>query len=378
MSEGAKESVMAEAIDSLSACSRLAFDTESDAFFRYDERVCLMQFSDDDRDYLYDPLEWGMPDEWRALLESRDRTIILHGGDFDVLSLRRDFDLKMGRLFDTLVAARCLGLTAFGLSSLLKSELDVSISKSEQRSDWGRRPLTDKQIAYARQDTVHLFRLVDQLTAKLVDMDRMQWVEEDCEILRHREPAQRVFDEEGWRKIKGSKTLGDTGRKIIRAVFVWREAEAKKLNRSPFRVIGSDGILAIAQAAEKNGSKIVGQLHKIRGVSSRLNQRGLREAIEQGLSGEPVLAVRPRRESAEGQKSRRPKDSEVKQRLVRLKEARNAVAKPLGLETSFLVSGTILERIAREPPSEARTMLDNSGLTKWRSELLRSDLWSAL
>jgi len=369
---------MSEALDTLSDCQRLAFDTESDAFYRYDERVCLMQFSDNDSDYLYDPLAWGLSDGWRELLESKDRTIVLHGGDFDVLSLRRCFDLKMGRLFDTMIAARCLGITSFGLSSLLKSELNIQISKSEQRSDWGRRPLTDKQIAYARQDTAHLFQLADLLQEKLERADRTAWVAEDCEILRHREPAERTFDEEGWRKIKGAKELPDVGRKIVRAVYIWREAEAKKLNRSPFRVIGTDGILGLGRAAAKNGRKMVGQLHKIPGVSSRLNHRGIRDAIKQGFDGDEVPVNRPWRPMPEGKKPRRPKDNEAKQRLSRLKEARNTRANNMGLEPSFLVSGSVLERIAREPPPDKSSMVEISGLTTWRSALLDADLWSAL
>ena len=369
---------MAEAIDSLSACDRLAFDTESDAFYRYDERVCLMQFSDEQSDYLFDPLAWGLPDSWRSLLSSKDRTIFLHGGDFDVLSLRRCFDLRLGNIFDTMIAARCLGITAFGLSTLLKNELGIHISKSEQRSDWGRRPLTPKQIAYARQDTTHLFQLADLLIDKLKAAKRLEWVAEDCEVLRHRTPTEKTFDEESWRKIKGAADLSEPGRKVVRSVFIWREQQAKAMNRAPFRVLGSDGIMGIGRAAAKNGRKIVGQLHDIRGVSSRINQRGLRDAIKSGFNGEPVPAARPRRKNDEEYKPRKPKDPEAKQRLARLKGARNACAVDLKLEPSFLISGAVLERIARDPPADSQQMDALTGITKWRSELLNADLLSVL
>jgi ribonuclease D len=369
---------MAMALDSLAACDRLAFDTESDSFYRYDERVCLMQFSDNSADYLFDPLTWGLPDAWRALLASKGRTIVLHGGDFDVLSLRRCFDVTLGRVFDTLIAARCLGMTAFGLSTLLKSELDIHISKSEQRSDWGHRPLSTKQIAYARQDTAHLFQLADLLTERLTQAGRMSWVEQDCEVLRHRIPAVRSFDEEGWRKIKGATDLSEPGRQVVRAVYVWRETQAKTLNRAAFRVMGNEGILGIGRAAAKNGRKIVGQLHDIRGVSSRLNQRTLREAIKAGFSGPPVSAVRPKRSSPGAQKDRKSRDPDVKQRLSRLKAARNTCAEKVGLEPSFLISGSVLERIAKEPPTDSAALGALSGITKWRSELLNEDLLSAL
>ena len=378
INETASESLIDRTIDSLSASDKLAFDTESDSFYRYQERVCLMQFSDQTRDYIYDPLSHGLAPKLRSILESSHRTVLLHGGDFDVLSMRRDFDLKFGKLFDTLIAARCLGITSFGLASLLESVLGIKISKSEQRSDWGRRPLTQKQINYARQDTAHLLRLADGLSERLDKLGRLSWVAEDCELLRQREPRPKHFDPNGWRKLRGASGLEPIARKVVYRLYLWREKEAKSRNRAPFRVISNEVIIDIGRLAQENPKNCLSHLRKIKGISAKMNLDGLRRAVDQGLRATeipPVTAPRKRTESKYRPKLREP---DVKQRLSKLKEARKKCAERVNLEPSFLVSGAVLEEIARLPPSSVGELLKQAKLTNWRSALLSTELWSAL
>src|SRR5690349_13948152 len=97
-------------VDSLIGEPRLALDTESDPFHRYFEKVCLIQLSIPSADFVVDPLALGLPPALRAALEDPARTIVMHGADYDVRSLRRSFDLVLGRVFDTLIAASCLGV----------------------------------------------------------------------------------------------------------------------------------------------------------------------------------------------------------------------------------------------------------------------------
>ena len=100
-----------------------------------------------------------------------------------MLSLRRDFGLILGSLFDTMLAARFLGRPALGLQALAGGELGVRIEKDEQRSDWGSRPLSRQQIDYARQDTQHLLPLADRLSHELDVRGRLSWVLEECALL---------------------------------------------------------------------------------------------------------------------------------------------------------------------------------------------------
>ena len=153
-----------EALDHIRAEPWLALDTESDPFHRYFERVCLIQLSTRTRDFVFDPLEFeGIPGVLADIVGDVARTVVLHGAESDVRALKQSFRLTVGTIFDTQLAARFLGKEKTGLKDLLDVELGVKIDKGEQRSNWGRRPLTESQIAYARQDTRHLLPLAERL-----------------------------------------------------------------------------------------------------------------------------------------------------------------------------------------------------------------------
>src|SRR4029453_5331053 len=88
---------------------------------------------------------------------------ILHGADYDVTTLKRDFGFRFASLFDTMIAARFLGLPEVGLQAVARAELGVELSKESQKDDWSRRPLTPVQEAYALADVQHLIPLHTRL-----------------------------------------------------------------------------------------------------------------------------------------------------------------------------------------------------------------------
>src|SRR5512138_3669337 len=132
----------------------IAFDTESNSFHVYRERVCLLQVSTRTADFVVDPLAVDPAPLGAVLCDGRET--VLHGADYDVRCLRREWGWRLPRLFDTMAAARRLGRTGLGLSALVEAQFGVRLSKAFQRSDWGHRPLTRQQIAYAALDTRYL------------------------------------------------------------------------------------------------------------------------------------------------------------------------------------------------------------------------------
>jgi len=365
-----------KAVDSLAAFSALAIDTEADSFYRYHERVCLLQISTPGTDLLVDPLSVGLPASLRALLEDPARLWVLHGGDFDVLSLNRDFDLKFGRLFDSMFAARFLGLPGFGLAAVLESELGVTIKKTSQRSDWGRRPLTKEQIDYAREDTAHLLPLVEVLRVKLRDIGRLHWVEEECELLRHRVPTPKVFDPDGWWKIKGVKSLGEPGRRAARAAYLWRDRLADRKNRAPFRVLGNDAILAAANAVDRDGPEVLDRLDRIRGIPKRFDTRGLATSIREGLATTDPIDRRPKGKNDRPRKLQL--DANGKTRLNAVKKVRDSSASELMLDPGLLLPTALAEAIACDHPRDVTALSAVKGMTSWRIEALATPLLEAL
>jgi ribonuclease D len=363
-------------LDSLAAEPRLALDTESDSFHRYFEKLCLVQFSTPGLDVFLDPLEEGLPDAVRALLEAPDRVLVVHAAEGDVRALRRAFGLTLGRIFDSAVAAALLGAPARGLKALLEAELQVVIDKSEQRSDWARRPLARAQLDYARQDTRWLLPLADRLAERLDASGRLPWHDEECELLRARTFEDRPFDPEGWRRLPGARTLGARGRRALRGMFLWRDALARELDRAPFRVAHNEAMSAAAARFDREGPAEAMRRQVPALASAGPARERLGVALEEALGGPDPGKDAPAR-STPGPASP-PLDAAAKARLERCRAFRVQQAAALGLDPGLLLPGAALERLAREPPADLGDLARVGALTRWRVELLGAGLLDAL
>ncbi len=365
---------VARHLEHLAAQPRLALDTESDPFHRYYEKICLLQISSDTEDFFFDPLEHGLPDPIRALFTDRERTIVMHGADYDVRALKHSFGLALVRVVDTGLCAQFLGRTNTGLKALLEEELSVVIDKGEQRSDWGRRPLTDEQLRYARQDTMHLLELADRLLEKLDALGRRHWLEEECASLLTREPVEKVFDPDAWRKIKGAKSLQKRGRQVLASLYRWREAVAQEADRPAFRVLRSEAMVRLATQIDRQGRITPKQLKATKIVPNWIDRERVLEAIEAGLEGPVPDARGPRKRGAPGI----PHTSKSKARLEALKKGRVEWAKALGMDPGFLVSSAVLESIAKRGPEDEGALSAVGGMTRWRMEAIGPAILSAL
>jgi len=230
----------------LRTADRVAIDTEADSLHHYYEKICLIQLSFDDKHYLVDPLA---DLDIKPLIEVlKHKPLILHGADYDLRMFKTHYDLTpQATVFDTMLAAQLLGLEKLGLSDLLNDLLGVTITKSGQKSDWSRRPLTPKQIDYAVEDTTYLLSLADILNQKLKKLQRVEWHQESCQQLVKTTSTQKpnVDHDRIWR-IKGSSTLQPAELNLLKHIWHWRQKQAQKANLPPFRILHNSQIIHIA------------------------------------------------------------------------------------------------------------------------------------
>ncbi|HEY2627174.1 MAG TPA: hypothetical protein VGI41_10550, partial [Candidatus Udaeobacter sp.] len=114
----ASASQLAELLPQFEKADRVAVDTEADSLHCYREKLCLLQISLPGRDYVVDPLAGVDLAPLCATLERKE--IVLHGADFDLRLLRRGLNFTAQRLFDTVIAARLLGIREFSLAALIE------------------------------------------------------------------------------------------------------------------------------------------------------------------------------------------------------------------------------------------------------------------
>jgi ribonuclease D len=341
---------------------RIAFDTESASFHRYTDRVYLIQVSTDRETALVDPLALADLSPLGALLADERIETVFHDADYDLRVLDRDYGFRARRVFDTRIAAQLLGEPAVGLAALLEKYLGVTLDKKLQRADWSIRPLTPAMIAYAAADTMHLPRLRDLLAGKLEAAGRWTWAQEEFaqrEDLRWTAPP----SEEGYLRIKGAKLLPRRSQAVLRAVHLWREQVAQGLDRSPFRVMPNEALLAVARSVPQSRE----QLQAVGGLPTSLATRygdQLLAAISRGLATPlDTLAVPERR-------PRERPDAAQEACFERLKQLRNRRAQELGLEPGVICPNGALQAIARAAPRQREELAEMVDVRRWQIEAL--------
>jgi ribonuclease D len=278
----ADPAALAALVERLRAEPVVALDTESNSFHVYRERVCLLQLSTRTGDFVVDPLSVDASPLGAVLCDGRET--VLHGADYDVRCLRREYGWRLPRLFDTMAAARRLGREGLGLSALVEAQFGVRLSKVFQRADWGKRPLTGDQLTYAALDTHYLLPLYDGLASELSSRGALDEARREFDRIAAAEFRERVFDPEGWRRLKGARDLDAPGRTVLRALWIAREERARAADRPPFKVLAEQTMLELARRRPADDDA----LSRIPGVTPSVLRRmgpSLRAALDAAGSG---------------------------------------------------------------------------------------------
>src|SRR4030066_277559 len=149
----------------LSCEDSFALDIEADSLHNYEGKVCLIQISTREENYIIDVLKLPDLEPLRPVLFDDRIEKVLHGADYDIRMLAKDYGMEIRNLFDTMIAGQILGLKGLGLAALLNDYFKVNIDKGLQKADWSRRPLSKEMLSYAALDTAHLLSLRALLAA---------------------------------------------------------------------------------------------------------------------------------------------------------------------------------------------------------------------
>ena len=339
-----------ELIAALALHDRVAVDTEADSLHCYREKLCLLQISVPGGDFIVDPLANVDLMPLRDVLAEKE--IVLHGADYDLRLLRRNLNFVPRRIFDTVIAARLVGLREFSYAALVKRYFDIELVKGSQKANWAQRPLSKKMEEYARNDTRYLLSLAEQLETELDRHQRLDWFRQSCQRALDQAAIDRERDlDEAWR-ISGAGALRGRSSAVLRELWNWREREAEAADRPPFHILQNRELIF---SAEKFAH---GETPDYKHFSDR-RRRAFREAAERGMSlPEKNWPVRPKRSGT------RP-TAEVIKRTEKLRSNRDHAAKELHIETSFIAPRASLEAIAADS-SRADALL-----VPWQKELIK-------
>jgi ribonuclease D len=347
--------------------SVVAVDTESDSLYSYFEKVCLIQFSTPKSDYLVDPLNVdisGLDDFFAASTIQK----VFHAAEYDILSLKRDYEFTFANLFDTMLAAKILGWQRFGLGTILEERFGIKLDKRFQRYNWGRRPLSKQALDYARLDTHFLLSLRKVQITELTQQKRLQEATEAFERQTQVEPTPKVFDPDDFWRVKGCKDIVPQKQAILRELFIMRDKIARKIDRPPFKVMNDATLLRLAEAQPETHQT----LQEMKGLNDtllRYNSRDILQAIQTGQTAPPPQYVRAN--------NHRPDDKTLA-RYETLRQWRNNLATERGVEPDVIVGNETLMDIARRNPKTPKALAKIKSLGQWQGETYGEALLTVL
>ncbi len=227
-------------------------------------------------------------DDWSPLAElmsDPDTTKILHDAQQDLNILHRVCGGLPKNIFDTQRTSGFVGLSStISLSELLKSLLRIRLAKSETRSDWTARPLSDAQVKYAKEDVIHSVDLMLKIMKKAEELGRADWIKDEMRIYEEESLYGETDPDTEMPRVRGSGSLTRQQRDMLRALGAWRELKARRRNLPRHFVLSDDAIISLVKRPPGKPEDI----RPMKGLSERSakrNRSALWEAIERGRSG---------------------------------------------------------------------------------------------
>lgn len=228
---------------------RCVLDLEADSLHRYREKLCLIQYGDAEGVEIIDPL--AIEDMRPFAMWLQETRVWMHGADYDMNLLQKAYGVLPALILDTQIAARLLGFEQFGLAALVEHFFGITLSKKNQKADWGQRPIPPGMLEYAQGDVAYMLEMADKLVADLQRLGRYDWFIESCEWnLRRGRERFSASQADAWR-IKGSGKLDRRGLAALRTLWRWRAAEAEAWDRPSYMVCSNEDLLHWSQQLQE-------------------------------------------------------------------------------------------------------------------------------
>jgi ribonuclease D len=330
----------------------IGLDTEFLRERTFFPKLCLLQLAAGGQIWCVDTLRIGSLDPLMPVLTAAAARKVIHAARQDLEAVYLTSKRVMTPVFDTQIAAGCIGLKPqVGYAELVKTLLNVTVPKGQTRTDWSKRPLTREQLEYAADDVSYLGDIANHLTLRLRELGREHWVLEDCLALEDHElyepdPAQ------AWVRLRGIAQLAPAQRARAKAVAIWREKLARARDLPRAWILPDAAIFSVAQGSPPPLND-----------SLAANLQGALEASSQdALDQEPSQDARPT-----------PEQKALIERLSKIVDSRAA---ELNVSAEILAPRGELKALAIG--TRAGPLRDSHALTGWRREEIGTRLLEAM
>ncbi len=338
--------------------SVLGIDTEFVRERTYRADLGLVQISDGETAWLFDPLAVTSYESLRSMFENPKILKLLHSGSEDLEVLLNTIGALPEPLIDTQIACAMQGQSLqLGYHHAIKWLFDVDIDKDQTRSNWLKRPLSTRQLHYAAMDVVLLPEMFLALREKLEEAGRWSWLEED--VTRMQQIALTPVDPElVYMRFSGIGRMDHGTLQALKHLARWREGVAAEKNRARGFVISDSALLQLARE-KPSSSKEIARIPNIHPVAlARYEEALLGLIADAGRDQAPVEKF----EQLDGLQ---------RQQINRMRNIVETRAKELGVEPALLASRRELEKLIRANKSDSPIPERFLG---WRKEIITDAL----
>jgi ribonuclease D len=344
----------------LARASYIALDTEFMRDQTYWPKLCLMQVAARGGPAaIIDPLAEGLDLSAIYRLMGEPRIVkVLHAARQDIEIFWHQGGVIPDPLFDTQIAGMVCGFgEAASYETLVRRLTNAELDKSARFTDWGRRPLTPRQLEYALADVTHLCDVYEKLERELQRTGRESWVKEEIAALKDSD-LYELDPANAWKRLK-PRTTNKRFLAVLSSIAAWREQEAQTRDVPRNRVLRDEALLEIAAHPPDSAEGLERMRAVPKGFAASRSGKALIDAIAEGLSAPPPKPLpldRPRR-----MREASPSTVDLLKTLLRLRAEEAKVASRL------IASSDDIERLAAFEDEGV------AALHGWRAEVFGND-----
>ena len=271
--------------EQLAKAKVLAIDTEFVRTRTLYAKLGLLQVCDGEQLALIDPLAIEDLSPFWQLLTNANITKVLHACSEDLEVFLTTGNCQPVNLIDSQIMMSFLGHgLSLGYAAMVKHYTGIELDKSESRTDWTKRPLTEKQLVYASADVDHLFYLYPKLLAELTQAGFLDYAKLETQNMIDKKFTP-VDESKMYLNIKMSWRLNPKQLNLLKHLATWRFQQAQKRDLPIGFVAKDHTLMALAQSNPTS-------------LSAMLNLEGA-EALDIRHKGKAMLAVLAKADNAE-------------------------------------------------------------------------------
>ena len=340
----------------------LGIDTEFLRERTYRADLGLVQVSDGEQAWLVDVVKIQDLNALRQMLVDPNILKVFHSSSEDFEVLWHTLQVSPAPVVDTQIACAMIGQSLqMSYHNAIKWLTGIEVDKDQTRSNWLRRPLSDRQLHYAATDVVFLPQLCAEVRDKLVEQNKWQWLEEDVAMLTT-QSRETLEPQSAYLRLGGAYNLNQQQLKVLRELAAWRESLAITRNLARGFVIKDQDLLKIARKMPDS----LEALTSIEDLHEKLVHKhaaSLLQCVQSGLKSNQDVSLPD------------PLTGAQKRTLSEMRKIVLAEAEAYDVDPALLASKKVLESLLRSFESGEAVPERLSG---WRYNVITSKLLDAI